>query len=1580
MVSCRVSRVLAAVGLVAVTLAGAQAAEAAGEVTVTVAILRGTTPTTNVRRNEAVTIRVTVTNNEGVPYTLNSVTLATSAGLTGTASLSGTVNVPANDARDVNITGMQGSMLAADTLVSVTATADGTYPDDTVEPPVGGDPGTALDQVIETSAPATTAPLVDFSVETQLRRGVAGADNAAGYLVGEPVTVRTIVASNLPVPITIQAGAVVLTPGNLGGAGAANGLLDVPLGTPTVPGTRVIDAGGFTAGPGTPASASAVVTGSVVDGTLLPDDVGGARDDVSGASSSDTATVGSFTVSTVIALAATPDLPAPSLLTGQAVSVRVRVTTNLSQALTLGPGAVVLTTRDNLTGTASSSAGGPIAAGMQTTDFYITGLTAGPGSPARAAATVSGQLPDDTLVDDPAPGSSDAVSANNTATPAVVAVLAPTFTLTAVPAPPGNVARGGTVTVTARLFNPLLAPALTNGKIVVTASPKTLIGGPTTTPAPPPAPVTDPVANTVTVDYPSIGPGETKEVVVPTTVKMGSDAPKVGGPPPNDFFYTATFEADNLPVTLAPPALNYEIRADADIQMIVVAPPTRPRSPSVATVDVAYSVLNAGPDPAAGLSFVAPVPPPPALPATLGLVGTPVVTDGTNWECTVAPSNEVTCDYVASDLAAGATSAAVMIRWQFNTNGPKVFGATASSGNDPATGNNTTSDTTTVEDPISRVGISATATPDPATVAVDVPAEIEVDYEIENIGDPAVDPALSIRITPITPAGATLVTLTGGVCGVSTCDFDVDAGDTVTITATYTVPQGSFVANEVVFQADIAPLNGSIFAPGSVTSATDRVVGQVPQIDIGLAPVPGGTDINVPDDTVAPPVNVPRTFTFQNFSTVFPVRAGTASVVLTIPAAPSPSIGTPAGCDPVLPATVPPTVRCVIAGPVPAATGPGSPGTVDLTLTIPLLTADPVTVVARVEVIDPGNRNVVSTATPDSREFQLDLNRTPSVVAETAGPGLPGRGAMFSGAPGSLGLVFRPLPLHDDDDGDNLLVVANPNICATASSCVLSPAGGAPADLAVVGANDRVTVTFTSVAAPVTLVVTYGITDGKSTTSSTFKVKLLPAIVFDGGARPTLPGSFGRPLPGDLPFFGTDITPGDALTNIDVLQGDLGADANGVRFTGTITYDLATDPSSLTRLQESLNVQGSTAAPEGAPGLISYVPAPGFTSDPRPAGGPAGPPDSFTYTTSAKLGSVELFTVEAPVVAVIKNQNPIGVDDDNIDVQNDRTKKTFPLLNDLDGNTVATAITVKKNAAGGDIADPIVFDDNNKANTDAGRGLRIMCIGPIPSTPPGLDERGVPEAAPSVCPAGFVGAGEALVLQEPTFTADTDPKATVTLAGASTPAATLDDFRALTVAADSTIGGDLQFAYIVVDERGGAGFGRATVKPNSSPEVLEGVRTVFKNTPTIVVDTSKAVQDVNVTDKNTIEVSTADVESKEKGKVVISDTKRTITYTPAKDFLGRDELQYSVTDGRTGAASAVLQLNVVEQPGSLPPGADAAGGGGATPAGNLAATGGNPLPLTGAAGFSLVLGLVLVQAGRRRQSRPLLDGARHLRT
>lgn len=1174
----------------------------------------------------------------------------------------------------------------------------------------------------------------------------------------------------------------------------------------------------------------------------------------------------------------------------------------------------------------------------------------------------------------------------------------PSFTLT-----PGNgtVSRGDPLSLEATLNNPPGADPVTAGIITVTVPSGMVVGTPTATAGFLVPPVLNPfspgaVPQVVTVNYPTIAPGETRTLTVPVTV-LESATKK----PAADLAVTASFVSATPPINVTRSS-DFEITPEADIRMVVDAPAEEQLDPDAADVVVSYRIENLGPDPAAAVTFTATAP--------VGFVGSvnPVETDGDDpgdtpdWSCTdiAAGGTTSTCTYLVNPLGAGDTTAPVRITWTFDRSsagipGPKAFPARASTSTvDPTPGNDDATDTTSVADPISGVTISASATPDPVDVAVDKDAIVTVQYQVRNFGPKNI----RAEITLTAPLGADRQSLTGvGACdaALTTCSLGTlnKNGSTLTVTALYRVPQGSFTANQAAFSATIKPVNGSFATPEcptppgpptppgcSVTTASDTVTGRAPGIDIGLAPVPGDPIVNRPDvpgagtnPSATQPVNEPRTFTFQNRSTELTVRAGTAFIDLT--PSPATGIGTPAGCT----VTVAPTVRCLVSAtdPVPVATAAG-PGTLQVTMTIPLHTADAVTITATAVIEDPGNRRVVeaSPATPDSRELTLDLNRTPSVTADI-GPGVPGGGT----------LTHLPLSLHDDDDGDALTVVSAPVTCPSAA-CVVT--GGTVTGLTVAAGNARVTVTFTDAvptdpAVGVSVVVTYGVTDAKSATDSTLKVKLLPRIVFDGSSatRASVQGSFGKAPTTTPRSFGEVIAPervGPTPTPLEVLGGPLGSDANGSdAFPGLTSYDLESVSN------DSLNVKGSTVdTTDGTtPGkqAVRYQPAPGYTNDRGGVPVVEAPADSFTYKATGRNGTVDIYTVEAPVVVEIKNQNPIGVDDTFI-VQNEVTQQVSPGENDLDGNTVDEPITVKRDPVTGPLlpsAKAFTFDD--EGDLVPARRVTIRCIGPVPELDPATN---LPVATPvAACPEsgeptlGFVRPGQDLMLRTPTATG----AVTARLTGASTPA-TADDFRVVTVTPDATVVGDLQFVYVLADNYGGSGFGLATVNvPNTPPQVIEGVRTVLKNTATVVVDTRLAVQDAN---GDTIVITSTPDRTKH-GKVTIGDNRRTITYTPDTDFLGADELVYNVSDNRgDAAAAATLQLNVIEQSTVLAAaagdgGGGAGGGGGGAPAGRLAATGGDPLALTVAAGSALALGLALVQAGRRRRSRPLLDGARHLR-
>jgi len=106
-----------------------------------------------------------------------------------------------------------------------------------------------------------------------------------------------------------------------------------------------------------------------------------------------------------------------------------------------------------------------------------------------------------------------------------------------------------------------------------------------------------------------------------------------------------------------------------------------------------------------------------------------------------------------------------------------------------------------------------------------------------------------------------------------------------------------------------------------------------------------------------------------------------------------------------------------------------------------------------------------------------------------------------------------------------------------------------------------------------------------------------------------------------------------------------------------------------------------------------------------------------------------------------------------------------------------------------------------------------------------------------------------------------------------------------------------------------------------------------------------------------------------------------ILYSPDRDYVGPDSLDLNVSDASdVGSNSARMSITVIGPVVNPVTGAGAGGdGGGASPAGSLPATGGDLLALTAAGGLSLLAGVALVQASRRRRSLPLLVGARHLR-
>ena len=460
----------------------------------------------------------------------------------------------------------------------------------------------------------------------------------------------------------------------------------------------------------------------------------------------------------------------------------------------------------------------------------------------------------------------------------------------------------------------------------------------------------------------------------------------------------------------------------------------------------------------------------------------------------------------------------------------------------------------------------------------------------------------------------------------------------------------------------------------------------------------------------------------------------------------------------------------------------------------------------------------------------------------------------------------------------------------------------------------------------------------------------------------------------------------DAATGIKTITINLTGDgeirsASGCTVNGAgtqavcaVSTDLASGSGVTRTLTPTTSLWSPPSPSSSRPPTCRSPPAPSprrwYTSDVpvnAPVPTPTAPPDSFAYTATGTLGATELFNVAATAKVKVRNQLPIGLDT-LVQIFPGTTGANVvpPLDNDLDGNTVADPVLV-----GGS---PFVFDDRGRLNL--GFRLKIQCIGPEPALDLFDPLSGLPPvpSTDECTKPGMKTAGQELTVAAPAdSTGNVSGSITATLVDAGAEA-----LRQLEVMIDSTVTGTINFGVIVVDNYGGAAWSRVSIKvPDTPPELLPVEQTVPKNSPPVeVFDTVKGTRDIN---REVVIVSS--VTDPAHGTATISADRTKILYEPDRDYVGPDSLDLNVSDASgVGSNSARMSITVKEP--VVNPVAGAGGGesgAGASPAGSLPATGGDPLALTGAGGLSLLAGVALVQASRRRQSLPLLAGARHLR-
>lgn len=1073
------------------------------------------------------------------------------------------------------------------------------------------------------------------------------------------------------------------------------------------------------------------------------------------------------------------------------------------------------------------------------------------------------------------------------------------------------------------------------------------------------------------------------------TVGVGGDLPAGGvvAGTPVGFYYELTTSRANAPSLAVSGSVAYNDQASGAAQPAAAnttpafaLPVSNDLSPTLTVpatseagtpFNASATVANAGPsDLAAGEATI-------TISIGAGLALSGPVPSGCS-----STATSVTCPVPA--IAKGATSPASPNVMIIGTNPPGTRTVTATvnvtpAGQDPVANN---SDPKTVR-VRTTPGFTIVASPAEKRVPVypgDPTTSFDVVYNLKSDINAEIDDVVVTVPTPVLPADAVMrgltateATTTGpaGTCNITppgpaqttTCTFATFPKSTSgTVTITYSIsgnmpaPPAAPINIDFVAAATASPntpVMASAAAKVSIEEANADLEVEVEAITY-VNPFPGGTGSNLQ-------VGVSPTGTFDAQITIRNLGPDIAlAPTVTFVPGPNTEVLASASCT----------------GNVCSIGSLASGGVRVLTVSF-RLTATADAVHARSAPFTLGATTVDPVSTNDTGTVTGTINRSPVAQPDTgpaSGPAVPSGGT----------LIYKTFANGDaDPDTDVITLTAN-------GTPVLTPNDGSASVGVVRNVNGTLTVTPTltpdtdpAVDRVVKISIPVTIDDSNGATAPS----ALELAVTDAFTR-TVEGSFGTP-PAAAESFGVAVDPallGDSVNSLDVLGGERGKNAQGDVFLSTPGPGATTYVLTLVD-QSTINVSGSTATlvnetPGNPRKVVSYIPARGFTSDPpnRPGTDLAdAPPDGFGYTATGTKDGVEIFTVASKTSIEVRNQLPIGVDSLDEIFTAAPSGLVLPAGNDVDGNTVADPIAV----SGGSF----VFDDEGKKDA-AKHGLQILCIGPVPTLDPVTGQPPTPGA--NVCTEpGMKMPDQTLEVPAPVNidTGKSPGKIKATLVG--TPGAGVTPFKTVKVTLDDTddpakpnvtVVGIVPFAAVVVDNYGGSAWSLENISiPNQPPEVIPGVQKVPKNSPPVkVLDTTLPGV---ARDNNGDLVKVSSVSDPEHGTATITSDAFGITYKPDADYVGPDSLVLNVSDNRgVGSNSAQLTIDVFEELTPLAPGSvGGAGAGGASPAGSLAATGGDPLPLTAAASFSMLLGFGLVQASRRRRSRPLLDRARHLR-
>ncbi|WP_224372498.1 Ig-like domain-containing protein [Hyalangium versicolor] len=850
--------------------------------------------------------------------------------------------------------------------------------------------------------------------------------------------------------------------------------------------------------------------------------------------------------------------------------------------------------------------------------------------------------------------------------------------------------------------------------------------------------------------------------------------------------------------------------------------------------------------------------------ATLNLpAGTTFVSaSGTGWTCSQA-AGVVTCT-----RASAASGAAPAITVQVTVpNSNTTLTATASvstSTTDPVTGNNTASQSTTVN----RVNNPPTAVNDTATVAEDSSATV---INVLANDSTAPDTGETLSITGVTqPANGTVTFTATSVSFTPAADFNG------TTTFTYTISDGFGGTATATVTVTVTPVNDPPTAVNDTATVAEDSSATVINVlaNDSTAPDTGET---LTITGVTQPANGTVTFTASNVS--FTPAAnfnGTTTFTYTI------------------------------------SDGKGGTATATVTVTVTPVNDPPTGVTDTYSVNENSGATTFNVLANDSSA--PDTGETLTVASVTQ----PASGGSVSVAPGGTGVVFTPAPgfsgavtftyTVSDGNGGTTVVTVTVNVLAvnkppTANNDTLTVAEDSGPTVVDVLANDSTapdtgeTLTVTAVTQPA---------NGTVTLSGDV-VSYQPNANFHGTDTftYTISDGNGGTATGTVTVTVTSVndTP-DAVDDAVTVNEDSGPTVITVLANDTTAPDTG----------ETLTVTGVTQPTSGGTvtqsgNTVTFTPAPDFNGT-----------VTFTYTVSDGNGGTDTATVTVTVTPV--NDPPTGVADTFTVISNSGPTTLDVLANDstapdINETLTVTAVSQPANGtvtlSGGVVSyqpnagfsgtDTFTYtvSDGNGGTTTVTVTMNVVAV----NSPPNANDDVLSvteDSGPTVVD----------VLANDSTAPDTGETLTVTAVTQPTSGGTVTQSgNTVTFTPAPDFNGTVTFTYTVSDGNGGTDTATVTVTVTAVNDPPKAVADTFS----VPVDSGPTTLPVLANDSSAPESGetltvTEVTQPASGGTVTVAADGSGVVFTPEPGFMGTETFTYTVSDGNGGTATATVTVNV----------------------------------------------------------------------